>query len=308
MLAHDEYDHSDDPNEISVTTLLKPIRSIILSRRLTVEPDMDIHNFIPMSIGNALHAQLERVWIHGGYKAAMLKLGYPKKVVDAIIVNPVGDLPKGAIPVYIEQRTKKSIGKWTVSGMYDMVMESAVIDLKSCGTYKYISGSSDEDYRMQGSMYRWLNPEIITSDSMSIEYIFTDWKRMQANSKNYPPAQSISKKFQLVSIPETESFIKTQLSLLEQYDDKPQEELPRCTPKELWQHDPVWKYYKNPASRARSTKNFDNAFDANTRLGVDGNVGIVVEVPGEVIRCRYCNANLACTQAEEYILNGLLKL
>ena len=306
MLAHDDYDHSDDPYTISVTTLLKPVRSIILSLRITAEPDVDIHNLIPSKIGTALHTQLENTWKKGHYKVAMDKLGYPKRIIDGILINPTGVIPAGAIPIYLEQRTNKKIDKWTITGMFDVVLEDTVIDLKSCSTYNYISGSNNEKYRMQGSIYRWLNPEIIKNDSMNIEYLFTDWKRMQAHSKNYPPSQILTKKLQLLSIPETENFIRTKLDILEKNLEVKQADLPRCTPEELWQRDTVWKYYKDPSKRTRSTKNFTDPFDANTRLGADGNVGIVIEVPGEVVFCRYCSANLECTQAEEYVLNGLL--
>ena len=33
-LAHDEYDHNDDPNHISVTGLIKPTKQLILAGRV----------------------------------------------------------------------------------------------------------------------------------------------------------------------------------------------------------------------------------------------------------------------------------
>ena len=39
----------------------------------------------------------------------------------------------------------------------------------------YQNQSKDREYRLQGSMYRWLNPKIITKDVFNINYIFTDF-------------------------------------------------------------------------------------------------------------------------------------
>ena len=53
----------DDPNYISVTTLLKPIREIVLSRRHREETKaIDISGFIQSQMGDALHASTERAW------------------------------------------------------------------------------------------------------------------------------------------------------------------------------------------------------------------------------------------------------
>ena len=58
----------------------------------------------------------------------------------------------------------------------------------------------------------------------------------------------------------------------------------------------------------RSTKNFDNRHDAYIRLAEDGNVGIVVEVRGQVNACKYCAAFNICTQKDEYLKSGDLVL
>jgi hypothetical protein len=99
--------------------------------------------------------------------------------------------------------------------------------------------------------------------------------------------------------------------VIDQNYNKPEGELPLCTDKELWRKEPAYKYYKNPASAAsgsRSTKNFDTIAEAHARLLEDGNVGTVVEVPGEVVACKYCNAFPVCTQKDALIADGSLKL
>lgn len=173
----------------------------------------------------------------------------------------------------------------------------------------WINKSNDKKYIQQGSIYRWLNPDIITEDYMSIQYIFTDWSAIKAKTdKNYPPKRVMEQTFKLMSMQETENFIRSVLSNIERYKGKSQAELPICTKEELWERESVWKYYKNPKNKNRSTKNFSSEAEAYARMSQDGNIGEVVKVPGEVVYCRYCSCNSVCTQAQGYLAEGRLKL
>lgn len=312
-LANDEYDYNPDPFTISVTTLLRPTKAVILTSRITDFPDTDIKNIIKSSLGTAVHNEIERVWLDREKRdLAMSKLGYPKKVIDRVIVNPspkqLENYPD-AIPVYMEKRSHRKIGKWTISGKFDFVVEDTVTDFKTTSAYKYISQSSSEEYRQQGSIYKWLNQDIIKADHMTIEYLFTDWMERNALiDKNYPQGQIVSQKFTTMSMQEVEIFINSRLKFLDMFMNAEQENMPVCTPTELWQKPSIWKYYKNPASTKRSTKNFKNAADASERLAVDGNVGKIVFAEGVVVRCRYCSAISVCKQAESYIAQDLLKI
>jgi len=304
-LAHDTYDHSEDSNTISATGLIKPIRQIILGSRIPVEDRIDdVLSQVSSSIGTAIHDSIETAW-KKHYKEAMLSLGYPQKVIDAIKINPT-KLEEGDIPVYLEQRISKKIGKWTVSGKYDAVFQGVVTDYKSTKTYGFTKDTNNESYRLQGSIYRWLAPEIITEDILSIQYIFTDWSKVQAViGKTYPPTPVLEKKFQLLSMEETEKYITNRLNEIESMWNKPQAELPVCSPDDLWRSESVWKYYKDPNKTARSTKNFDNQMDASARMAKEGK-GTVIKVEGKVRRCGFCPALSICTQKDQYILDSSL--
>ena len=144
---------------------------------------------------------------------------------------------------------------------------------------------------------------------MDIHYIFTDWKgAMVKSDPSYPPKRFHTQSFELLSLNETEAFIRKKLGLIEQYWDAPEEEIPQCNDDELWRSEPQFKYYKNPEKTARSTKNFDTMQDAMLRLSEDGNVGVVKEVPGQVTACKYCPAFAACTQKDQLIAVGDLIL
>ena len=313
-LLEDFYDYNDDPHAVSATGLLKPIRPVVLAAQTVGDPDytMDIVDMIGSRVGSALHDSLEDAWKDfDRVKTGLTKLGIKEQIIKRIRINP-GPLDlktiANIIPVYIENRTSKKIGKWTVSGKYDLVFDGEVQDYKSGSVWGYIFDSNSADYIMQGSIYRWLNPEKITHDTVTIHYIFTDWSKQKAlQDKKYPQTRILSKRYKLKPLDWTEQWIRNKLDQIEMYIDKPQEQLPLCTPEELWQKDSVWKYYKNPANKARATKNFTSESEAHEYFDNVGRVGELINVPGEVKRCHYCSSVEICTQAKNFIKTGLLK-
>ena len=313
FLAHDEYDYNDDPKHISTTGLLNSTRQIIMSGRVTEKiSEYDISDFIPAGLGNAVHNAIENAWMHGNHIKALKKLGYSDKMIERVVINPdPKNLPNNAIPIYIEQRSVKEIDGYKISGKYDFVGDGELVDHKTTGTYGYIKGDNDEKHRLQGSIYRWLNPDIITADYMVINYFFTDWSKLEyikRKDKGYPASRVIAHKIQLLSLEDTEAFIRAKLADFNTFKDKIDSEIPLCTKRELWQGDTVYKYFKNPAKKSRATKNFDNYDEAQTRLLKDGSVGVIDIIPGKVQRCKYCIGAAICSQAKQLIIDGALDM
>lgn len=304
-LCHDSYDYNPDPYTISATTLLKPLRSLILSKRIPTEKDTEIDDLIASRLGTATHTAIEGAWIDSP-QFALLKLGIPEAVVEKLRINPKE--PGGEFDVYLEQRSTKKVGKWTVSGKYDQIVNGILEDNKTTKTYSYIKQSSTKKYGQQGSIYRWLNPEIIDSDYLHINYLFTDWNPIDIRREGYPKSKILVQKIEMMSVAETQKFIELRLTEIEHYLNSDQKDLPLCTDEELWAKAPVWKYYKNPTKVIKSTKNYTTAIEANARLAVDGYVGMVIEIKGEVKFCRYCSANKICLQAEQLVHEGRLVL
>ncbi|MGH1461200.1 MAG: hypothetical protein ACRBB6_04110 [Neptuniibacter sp.] len=311
-LAHDEYDYDDRNNHISATSLLKSIRQIVLSTRVKkAEQTPDISGLIPSTLGTAIHNGIEHAWVKN-YKDSLLKLGVSKRVINRVKINPLpSELDEDCIPVYLEQRAEKEIMGFIVSGKFDFIAEGRLEDFKSTSTYTYQFGTKDDDYSLQGSIYRWLNPDKITQDEMAIQFIFTDWSASKARvekDKGYPSSRIMEYKIPLKSIAETEAWIKNKLTEVRKYLTAPEETIPECSDKELWRKDPVFKYYKNPEKMTRSTKNFTNISEAQLRMAQDGGVGIIVEQKGTVGACRYCDSFDVCTQKDKYIESGELVL
>jgi len=322
FLANDDYDYDPRDTAISATGLLKSTKQIILSKRANKDiVSLDVSSLIPSSLGNAVHSGVESVWTTGRYKKSLEKLGFSEKKIKRVKVNPdpkfIETMNKELsakdkmIPVYLEQRTEREIDGFIITGKFDFIGDGELADIKTTGVYSYMTGSKIKDYSLQGSIYRWLNPDIITSDYIAIIYFFTDWSGLRASiekAKGYPPNRVHIKRIPLLSIEDTEKFILNKIREIAKFQKAEQKDIPDCTPEELWQAPPVYKYYKDPSKKARATKNFDNYYEANIRRLKDGEVGEIAVINASVKRCKYCNAVSICDQARELQESGLLTL
>lgn len=319
FLASDSYDYDPTPNVISATTLMKPLRQIILASRLPEDATPpDVMDRAANRMGASIHDSIERVWKDDAIrKGALIALGLPANVVQRIVVNPTDEFvltnPQ-AIAVYMEQRLKRQVGKWTVTGKFDFVAEQQVQDFKTANVLSYKKQRNADKQIMQGSLYRWLDEaqplRKITKDTMVIMHIFMDWMAAfaKADPDNYPQHRMLKQELELKSEREVDTWVKNKLAMIDQYWDAPEAEIPECSYEDLWRSDPVFKYYKNGvANQKRATKNFDNRTDAYTFFAQAGG-GELKEVPGLVKACHYCNSFDVCTQKDRLISAGELEV
>lgn len=306
-LVHDEYDYVNEPNYVSVTKLMKPLRHLILPGRVpAAQREMDLSDFVSSAMGKSLHDSIEKAWIRGK-NINLKKLGYPQSVIDRVLVNPEPeDLKPDTVPVYLEQRAFKKVTvrgiEFTVGGKFDLVAEGIVHDNKSTSAMTWLFGTKDDDYRLQGSLYRWLNPDKITEDFIRINFIFTDWSKVMARANPaYPQNRCAFKDVPLMSIQETEEWVIDKLNKFLEFAEAEEQDIPHCTDDELWISDPVYKYYSDPnKTSGRSTKNFDDVKEAKIYLASKGGKGVLITKPGEPKRCGYCEAFPVCSQKEKY--------
>lgn len=305
-LLADSYDFIPGDRSISATSLLRPTKQTILGYRVDqTQADIpDLSDRISLRLGHAIHDSVEQAW-KTDMRRSMILMGIPKKTIDRIKINPEPDtLVTGDIPVYIEKRGTRSILGWTVSGKMDMSINGKLKDIKSTSVYTYLLGRKDSDYILQGSIYKWIHPDKVTADDIDIQFVFTDWNKMMSRTTpDYPEKRLISYSLPLMAEKETERFIKDKINEIVHFMDADQDQIPRCTDEELWRSKPTWKYYSDPSKTdGRSTKNFDNAAEANAMLAEKGK-GVVKYVPGEVKACLYCRAFSVCNQRKEYEFN-----
>lgn len=312
FLATDGYDYNDDPNTISATSLIRPLRQLILPGRLPADQTQaSLPDMLKSRVGAAIHDAIERAW-KTNYMDAMKALGYPNGLIKRMRINPEpGTLEEGQIPIYLEQRLSRQVtvdGRtWTVTGKFDFIGEGRVQDFKSTSTWAFMNQANATKFTQQGSIYRWLDPKKITQDELDIIYIFLDWKSgLVKTDPKYPPQAFKKQTYPLLSEIEVDQFVRSKLRQLATYWDADESELPPCSDSELWRSDPVFKYYKNGDTTAkRSTKNFDSHRDAVFYMSTEGgSKGAIKEVPGLVTACKYCPAFAACTQKDALIQSG----
>lgn len=305
-LAHDSYNNGaaqiPDKDVISVTTLLKPTRQFVLSQRVPQSDNIvDVADMISPRLGHALHDSIEDVW-KNHYATSMERLGYPQSVIDRVKINPES-VEGNDIPVYLELRTFKEFDGLVISGQLDQLIDGQINDTKSTSVYSYIHDNKEEDYRIQMSIYRWLNQDKVTESTGIIQFIFTDWQKSMSHSNpNYPNSRLQEKHIELMSISETEAWMRNKIAEIRSNVNLDEHAIVRCTDKELWRSDPVYKYFSDPskvATGGRSTKNFTVYQEAMNHQAKAGK-GTVVTVPGKVKACSYCPAFSICSQKDEY--------
>ena len=312
FLATDNYDYSSDPNEISVTTLIKSTRQVILGNRAKklVEDGSvgvgDVCDFVPSRLGTAIHEGIERAWLNP--RQGLLALGKTEEMINAVVINPSDDEDlTDKVPIYLERRTKKEIDGVIVSGAFDFCGDGTLRDTKTTGTFMYTKQKSDGKYIRQGSIYRWLNPDIITDDVMHIDFIFKDWNANKAiSSDKYPQSAVQDYPLTMMSYEDTELYIKAKLSALVKFKEVDEVDLPHCSDEDLWMEQSEYKYYTVPGAK-RATKVFGtDAAGAYHHKSTKG-VGEVREIKAEPKACKWCEA-VSCSQRDGYIQSGILKM
>ena len=312
FLAWDDYDY--DPNTVSATTIIRPVRQLVLKERVNTEGTyIDIAGMVKNRVGGAIHTGVEQVWLRH-HRITMRLLGYTHDIIERIKINPDPRLlTEDCIPIYFEQRFKRPITvngiDYTISGKPDIIANGAVQDIKTTTTVTHKLSDKNDDYILQCSIYRWLASKIITKDYLQINFLFNDWFAGRAKADpSYPQSACTKLKLPLLSLAETEQYIIEKLTAIQALKDAPEHTIPFCTDKELWRKESAFKYWAKEASYKegkRCTKNFEtDKAAADARVAAKG--GIVREVPGAVVACRYCPAFDACSQKDEYLASGLL--
>lgn len=189
-LATNNYEYDTDNRVISATSLLKPLKAIHLARKYREnQKEVDVADLSNLVIGSSIHAGIEEALEPSNIKKVSELLGYnPDKVLEHLVV---------------EKRTKKEINGYVISGQFDMVYKGTVCDVKSTSTWKYILGDGD-DYVKQMSIYKWLNPELITSNSGWIFiYLLIGQKLNQEESQTILKIESNPKNTYLMNLLKT---------------------------------------------------------------------------------------------------------
>jgi len=314
-LLQDGYNSGADvapPGElISVTTLMKSTKQLILQRQVDyAQTTMDVSEQVARRMGHSIHDSIERAWTEGDWQQAMRTLHYPQAIIDRVRINPTKEQLELAeirgeelICIYLEKRGFKQFGGLVITGQMDFLIGNSYRDFKSTSTFAWTSTNKDADYILQGSLYRWIMPDLIKNDVMRIQFIFTDWLKYRAKvDSKYPQAKVAFREFPLMSLGETEQWVIDKIAHIKDQVGKPQDQMEPCTDKQLWRAEDTFKYYakeETAKKKGRCTKRFDSYTDAELHRQAKGK-GVVVKDAGEVKACTYCPAFPVCEQRKNY--------
>lgn len=325
-LATNTYKSSENPKSLSATAFLKSVKSLILSGRAQDMIDTAVSNgdfsalqalnkpdllgLLKSRLGTAIHDSTEHAWI-SNYRQAFKDLGYTDAYIDRIVLNPEPstELPDDAIVVYTEKRLERDIGGYTVSGEADFIFNGVIQDLKTTSVYAF-QYADDKKHTMQMSIYKWIfeGHGIKIHDQAQINYLFTDWSKIKAESDpKYPPLATVGVEVELNDSSTVESFLSSKIAMIEELTDSPEEHMPDCTPEEVWQRESKWAYYADPAKVGGRASRVFNSYEEAVIHKNTKNTGVIIERTGQVTFCNFCAGASLCKQKDKYIQAGLLE-
>lgn len=284
-LLIDEYDY--EPGVLSATTLMDPIRKTILKERHREEMEVDVEAFIDRRFGTAVHSSFE-------------KIDYS----DREIIQ--------------EKRYHADVGEYRISGKPDMLVPLnksdlyLIRDIKTASVWAAVYGDKIDDWALQLSIYKYILTQngIKTLDYAKMIAFYKDWSRKGAEGGGkYPKCKLQEPKIQLLSMEDTEDYIRNQLQEIAIAKELPDDDLPLCTEKELWfkpgndaymQDRGNGKYAHMREGSTRALKVYDDREMCQAAVDQD--------CLGTVVRCpQYCSVHPFCNQHKEMKEKGLIK-
>jgi len=258
---------------LSVTELINSPRITQLRKKHFDEIEEDVADKVWAIFGTAIHAVLE----HG----------------------------KGENHV-IEQRLHANMDGYDISGAIDLqeVDEDGIhiSDYKTTGAWSVMNDK--KDWEQQLNCYAWLVEKVkkVPVKSIKIIAIIRDWSRRDAGYKEgYPEAPIKSIDVPLWSFQDREDFVKEKIRLHSDalFAFETGDNLPVCTPEQMWEKQTSYAVLKVGGKRATAV--FETQEEADEKLQSLGK-GYEIQVrPGERTRCaNFCQVRDFCNQWKEY--------
>jgi len=270
-LKRDDYDY--EPNVLSATRLLAPVRQTILLERFGEYLETDVADAIAKRYGTAIHDSFERMRYEESHE----------NIVQ-------------------EKRKYANVSDQMISGKFDMIVRKddttwKIVDIKSTSVWTHIYESRLEDYRLQLSILAYLlaENEYAVSPFGEIVYVFTDWKASDARkSANYPSERILVEEVELLSPEATHDWLVKRIGLIQHYRTVETDKLLDCPEDELWRDKTKWAVRKEGVERA--VRVFETEAEAEELLKTKDKRHYVEKRTGYVRRCKYCDASNVCTQ------------
>ena len=206
----------------------------------------------------------------------------------------------------IEQRLHANVDGWDISGAIDLqrVEDDGIIvaDYKTTGAWAVMNEKSD--WEQQLNIYAWLVEKVkkVPVKKVEIIAIIRDWSRRDAQVKEgYPEAPIKVIDVPLWTFEQRENFIKERIQLHSNalFAAETADDLPQCSPSEMWEKPAFWAVRK--VGNKRATTVLDTEDKALAKIEELGK-GYEIEFrPGERTRCaNFCQVRDFCSQWKDY--------
>ena len=262
-----EENHTPIDKHYSVTTLLKPIREILLNRRYYNEIKQDVSDMVWLIFGSAVHKIIEEAD----------KTGFAEYELEELILDD-----------------------YYFTGICDLYDKEnfCVQDWKTTSVWKIIH-QEFEDWRKQGLMYAWLlRKKGHYVGKLKFNALLKDWSPTDAKFKSDYPQHPIyiwEHDITESEMQEIESFILTQFKALRVCEKLPDDMLPICSLEERWNLGDKYAVYKT--GRKTAVKICDTEEEAHQAItDLCGGIGEIQVRKGEDKKCEnYCLCKEYCS-------------
>jgi hypothetical protein len=208
----------------------------------------------------------------------------------------------------IEERLHANVDGWSISGAIDLQIVNrdgtvTINDYKTTGAWSVMNEKIE--WEQQLNIYAWLVEKVKgdTVSKLEIVAIIRDWSRRDAALKpDYPDAPIKVIPIQLWAMETREAFIRGKIKQHSNalFDLETGDELPPCTPNDMWEKPTTYAVKKTGNVKARNVCATEE--EALAKVAEYGK-GYDIEVrPGERTRCaNFCSVNAYCNQYKEYL-------
>ena len=258
----------------SVTTLLDPIREILLKRRHYDEIEQDVSDMVWLLFGSAVHKIIEE----------SDKTGFAEYNLEWPIIED-----------------------YVLSGICDLYNEElfSVEDHKTASVYKIIK-QDFEDWRKQGLMYAYILRKLghhvgkLRFHALMKDWSHRDYRQAQFNHKFYPehPIWTWEYEISESDMKEIEEFIFNKFNEIIKYEHVKDDELPICSMEDRWNDGDKFKVIKEGNKRAIK---ICESYEEAQQLAIANNAR-VEKIKGEDKRCKdYCLVCKFCNYWKENV-------
>jgi hypothetical protein len=276
-LRVDTYSRGD--SDVSATELIRAPRQAVLERRHGKEYPVPASSLLKSFLGTAMHNAVERKLVRT-----------PNK------------------PYLTERRFYKEIDGVIVSGMFDMYLDGVLWDLKTTSVWKKVfAKGSVPEWDQQINIYAMLMREQgLRVDKANILAWYTDWdERKAGESADYPMTNVEEIPITLWDDETVNHFLEQRVYLFKSSMLKEDNDLPLCTPDEMWLKPAQYAVRANGAQRATRVFRGDTAHaDAKAFFESSGCTEATHSIEqrlGEPSKCiNFCKGAPYCNQYANY--------